>query len=103
MVQSRCINCHVEGGASSHTRLVLTPSDTDGHEATNLAVFQNFLETVEGGADLILNKIQGAESHGGGVQVVSGSTDFANMERFSCAPSVAMSLEGFPRTRCSRA
>ena len=82
VVQSKCINCHVEGGASGHTRLVLAPSEVEGHEATNLAVFQNFLETVEGGADRILNKIQGAESHGGGVQVVAGSTDYANMERF---------------------
>ena len=82
VVQSKCIYCHVEGGASGHTRLVLTPQDVSGHAATNLAVFQNFIDTVEGGADLILNKIQGAEAHGGGVQVVAGSTDFANMERF---------------------
>ena len=82
IVQSRCIHCHVEGGASGHTRLVLTPQDVAGHEAANLAAFQNFLDTVEGGADLVLNKIQGAEAHGGGVQVVAGSTDFANMERF---------------------
>ena len=82
IVQSRCIFCHVDGGASGHTRLVLTPQDVTGHDATNLAVFQNFVDTVEGGADLILNKIQGAEAHGGGVQVVAGSTDFANMERF---------------------
>ena len=82
VVQSKCIYCHVEGGASGHTRLVLTPQDVAGHDATNLAVFQNFVDTVEGGADLILNKIQGAEAHGGGVQVVAGSTDFANMERF---------------------
>ena len=82
VVQSKCIYCHVEGGASGHTRLVLTPQDVAGHEATNLAVFQNFVDSVEGGADLILNKIQGAEAHGGGVQVVAGSTDFANIERF---------------------
>ncbi len=82
IVQSKCIYCHVEGGASGHTRLVLTPADVDGHQATNLAAFQNFLDTVEGAADLILNKVQGAEGHGGGVQLVSGSTDFANMERF---------------------
>ena len=82
VVQSKCIYCHVEGGASGHTRLVLTAQDVEGHEATNLAVFQNFLDTVEGGADLILNKVQGAEAHGGGVQVVAGSTDFANMEQF---------------------
>ena len=82
VVQSKCINCHVEGGASGHTRLVLTPSDAEGHAATNLSVFQNFLDTVDGGTDLILNKVQGAEGHGGGVQIVAGSADFANMERF---------------------
>ena len=81
VVQSKCIYCHVEGGTSGHTRLVLTPQDVAGHDATNLAVFQNFVDTVEGGADLILNKIQGAEPRGG-VQVVAGSVDFANMERF---------------------
>ena len=82
VVHARCINCHVEGGASGGTRLVLTPSEAEGHQTTNLAVFQTFLQSVEGGADLILNKIQGAEGHGGGIQVVPGSTDFANMERF---------------------
>ena len=82
IVQSRCVLCHVEGGASGHTRLVLLPADAEGHEVTNLARFQNFVETVEAGADLILNKIQGAEAHGGGVQVVPGSPEFANMEDF---------------------
>ncbi len=82
VVQSKCIYCHVEGGVSGHTRLVLRPSSDDSHEAANLEVFRGFLESVEGGADLILNKVQGAESHGGGVQLVPGSADFANMERF---------------------
>ena len=80
VVQSKCINCHVEGGLSGHTRLVLSPSDVEGHEALNLAVFQNLVSTIEDGADLILNKIQGV-GHGGGVQVPAGSADFANMER----------------------
>ena len=81
VVQSKCINCHVEGGISGHTRLVLSPSDVEGHEALNLAVFQNLVSTIEDGADLILNKIQGV-GHGGGVQVPAGTADFANMERF---------------------
>ena len=81
IVQARCANCHVEGGVSGHTRLVLSPSTVEDHEALNLAVFQNFLETVEDGADRILNKIQGV-GHGGGIQVPAGSVDFANMERF---------------------
>ena len=70
------------GGVSGHTRLVLRPSSDDGHEAANVEVFQEFLKSVEDGADLILNKVQGAEGHGGGVQVVPGSADFANLERF---------------------
>ena len=59
-MQSKGIYRHVEGGASGHTRLVLTPQKVEGHEATNLAVFQDFLDTVESGADLILDEIQGA-------------------------------------------
>ena len=81
VVQARCINCHVEGGVSDHTRLVLTPSSTKGHESLNLAVFENLVATVEHAADLVLNKIQGV-GHGGGIQVPAGSADFANMERF---------------------
>ena len=81
VVQAKCAHCHVPGGVSGHTRLVLHPAADEGHEALNLAVFENFLASVEGAADLILNKIQGV-AHGGGVQVQAGSADFANMEKF---------------------
>ncbi len=81
IVQAKCVNCHVEGGVSGHTRLILQPSSSPDHGALNLAVFENFLADVEDGGDLILNKIQGV-GHGGGVQVAAGSDDFANMERF---------------------
>ena len=81
IVQAKCVNCHVEGGVSGHTRLILHPSSNPDHGTLNLAVFENFLADVEDGGDLILNKIQGV-GHGGGVQVAAGSDDFANMERF---------------------
>ena len=81
VVQSKCINCHVDGGVSGHTRLVLSPSTADGHESLNLAAFEDLVASVEDAADLILNKIQGV-GHGGGIQVPAGSADFANMERF---------------------
>ena len=81
VVHSRCIYCHVEDGRSGHTRLVFEQSTTEDHEALNLATFENFLSTVEGGASRILNKIQGV-SHGGGEQVSADSDDFAQMERF---------------------
>ena len=81
VVQAKCINCHVEGGVSSHTRLVLSPSTVAGHQELNLAVFEELIATDDDVADLILNKIQGV-GHGGGIQVPAGSADFANMERF---------------------
>ena len=81
VVQSRCIYCHVQGGRSGHTRLVFEPETNPDHAALNLQTFENFLAEVEGGASLILNKIQGV-SHGGGEQVPANSDDFAQMERF---------------------
>ena len=81
IVQAKCVNCHVEGGVSGHTRLILHPSSTPDHGTLNLAVFENFLADVEDGGRLILNKIQGV-SHGGGIQVAAGSDDFSNMETF---------------------
>ena len=85
IVQSRCIYCHVEGGRSGHTRLVFVrPADTPDHEALNLEVFADFLESAaddHGDHERILTKIQGA-GHGGGVQVPVGSDEFDNMDRF---------------------
>ena len=81
IIQSKCIHCHVAGGVSGHTRLVLTPSASGDSAQTNLETFKRFVTGVANGADTILSKIQGV-SHGGGVQVASGSVEFANMERF---------------------
>ena len=81
IVQAKCVNCHVEGGVSGHTRLILQPSSIPDHTNLNFEVFKNFLADVEDGANLILNKIQGV-GHGGGIQVAAGSDDFANMESF---------------------
>ena len=83
IVQSRCITCHVQGGVSGHTRLVLARASEANHETLNLQTFKALLDAVadEGGANYILNKIQGV-SHGGGVQVPAGSSDFVSMEWF---------------------
>lgn len=81
VVQAKCANCHVQGGISGHTRLVFSLASEPDHESSNLAVFQEFLQNAEDGADTILAKIQGV-AHGGGVQVPAGSAEFANMESF---------------------
>ena len=82
IVQSKCITCHVEGGASGNTRLVFVPDSDPDHEATNLQVFRDFLAEEEDGARYVLNKIQGALGHGGGIQVAAGTDEYASMERF---------------------
>lgn len=82
VVQSKCISCHVEGGVSGHTRLVFVVDSDPNHEATNLQVFKDFLDEVDDGASYVLNKIQGALAHGGGIQVIAGTEEYANMERF---------------------
>ena len=84
IIQSKCVNCHVEGGASGHTRLVFVrSSDTPDHESLNLRTFEILLTALEDkrGGTYILNKIQGV-AHGGGVQAPLGSRHFADMERF---------------------
>ena len=84
VVQSRCVNCHVEGGLSGHTRLVFVrSSDAPDHEALNLRTFENLLDDLqdEGGGAYVLNKIQGV-AHGGGAQVPVGTAAFANMQQF---------------------
>ena len=82
IVQSKCITCHVEGGASGNTRLVFVTDANPDHEAINLQVFEDFLDEVQDGASYILNKIQGALGHGGGIQVAAGTDEYADMERF---------------------
>ena len=81
IVQGKCIACHVEGGLSGNTRLVFVRSTVSDHEARNLQAFKTFLDEVDDGAKLILNKIQGV-AHGGGVQAAAGTHEFADMEQF---------------------
>ena len=81
IVQSKCINCHVNGGASGHTRLVFVPDSQVDHMTHNLGVFRQFVESVDEAAALTLNKIQGL-AHGGGIQVAADSEEFESMRSF---------------------
>ena len=81
VLQSKCVNCHVEGGASGTTRLVFVSTANSDHRARNLEAIKTFVATAEDGAALLLDKIQGI-GHGGGEQVPSDSEDFANMTWF---------------------
>lgn len=82
VVQAKCVNCHVAGGDAESTRLVFVADGVADHEALNLQAFRDFVASVGDGADRVLAKIRGDESHGGGVQVAAGTEDYANMVRF---------------------
>ena len=84
IAQAKCVNCHVVGGLSGNTELVLVGSTDMDHEATNLQRFRNLVAAVadDGGAAYVLDKVQGIPSHGGGMQLTAGTDDFENMDRF---------------------
>ena len=108
VVQSKCIVCHVSGGASGATRLVFAPATTNDHVSFNYRVFEDFFVSVPNGAALILDKIKGV-AHGGGTQVPAGSNLYADMERFldlldggDAAPVTAETLFDTVRMRSNR-
>lgn len=90
IVQTKCINCHVEGGDSGHTPLVFVGSTADDHEHANFDEFKDYVAAGHGHDDheddrpvgVVLDKIQGNQGHGGGQQVAADTEDFRNMQRF---------------------
>jgi hypothetical protein len=82
IVQSKCVICHVSGGASGNTSLVFTRSGSDSdHLANNFEVFQNYLASEADGATQILDKVRGV-AHGGGMQFSSFSSEYSNLSDF---------------------
>ena len=81
IVQAQCVSCHANGGDAGDTRMVFVAETNANHESVNLKVFEDFLRDVDGGANLILDKVQGVD-HDGGVVIVPGSEDYVDLERF---------------------
>ena len=75
-----CIQCHVEGGASGHTRLVFVDDSDPDHLAKNLAQFENLLGEVD--REYILGKISNVSGHGGGRRIERNSDWYQAIEQF---------------------
>lgn len=88
IVQGKCVNCHVQGGLSGNTHLVFVRAadHPDDYIDRNLFVLSDFLahkyEEGEDAIEFVLTKVTGGNSHGGGMQIESGSTDYMNLETF---------------------
>ena len=70
-----CQFCHVPGGPSAYTRLVLAPPGAADEDARNAAALENFINTVPDGGALLLSKVQGVD-HGGGTWFTSQSEQY---------------------------
>ena len=72
-VQAHCVACHSPGGIAqqSGARIILGSKANDNHRA-----FEALMADEPLGADWILAKVVGEQSHGGGAVIAEGSTFF---------------------------
>ena len=72
-VQTHCVACHSPGGIAqqSGARIILGSKTKDNHRA-----FEALMADEPQGADWILGKVVGEQSHGGGAVIAEGSTFF---------------------------
>ncbi len=82
IVQTKCIVCHVNGGVASASGLLFKPSTEPDYQIANYNTLMDFIANSPNGAERILSKPQGLDSHGGGVQLPAGSNDFAVFSSF---------------------
>lgn len=78
VVQAKCILCHVEGGLARSSALQFQRTNT-ASALNNFASLSAYVE--EKGADLLLSKITGGDSHAGGMQLSQDSDGYRAFER----------------------
>jgi hypothetical protein len=78
IVQARCITCHVEGGLARSSSLQFQRTNT-ASSLNNFGALSEYIESK--GAELLLAKVAGGESHVGGLQLAPGSDGYAAIEK----------------------
>lgn len=92
IINSRCVVCHVQGGNAGATPLIYQRQSATS-TANNFGVIESYLQSRPNGVQTILSKASGAVAHGGGTQLSSGSTDFANLSAFLTALASAIAAQ----------
>jgi hypothetical protein len=82
LLAAKCLNCHVDGGPSEHTRLVFVSEGSPDQDTLNQTILENFVTSIDGAQELILSKIQGGLSHGGSFVFGSSSQEWQNLQTF---------------------
>ena len=86
IVQAKCVNCHVAGGQGSPELRFVTSSNAD-HQMTNFDAFKSYVahghdHNGDDHVTVILDKVRGRAGHGGQEQIMDGSQEFMDLERF---------------------
>jgi hypothetical protein len=81
IIQPRCVVCHVAGGVADNTGLIYRRSSATS-AANNFAQLESFVASRSDAKNYILTKSTGGLGHGGGAQLSSASTQFANFSTF---------------------
>lgn len=75
VVEPICLSCHVTNGLAGSTNLIFAA----GADDANLEVIRNYLELRGDDGETLLAKVSGGLSHGGGVQLVEGSSEYESL------------------------
>ena len=75
VVEAICLSCHVTNGLAGSTNLIFAA----GADEANLEAIRNYLELRGDNGETLLTKVTGGLSHGGGVQLTTGSPGYESL------------------------
>ncbi|GBL03620.1 choice-of-anchor V domain-containing protein [Glaciecola sp. KUL10] len=82
VIQGRCIACHVSDGAAASSGLIFERSDQPNYIESNMATIASFLSQPGVDGEYLLSKAQGLLGHGGGQQLVAGSSLYSALAEY---------------------
>lgn len=80
IIGTRCISCHVEGGAAQGFALHIFKTPLAANVQANFDIFRNLVAVR--GVTHVMTKVTGGLAHGGGVQLTAGSADYNTLNTF---------------------
>ncbi len=87
IVQSSCISCHGQGGVAANVMTFAGPAPTAAEIALNHDELLKRLNLSKASDSLLLGKISGKVTHGGGALIAADSADFGKFSAWAAGES----------------